>query len=323
MNIQKLSRIDLKLLVCLNVLLDELSVSRAAHRLCLSQSAVSKSLAKLRKQFDDPLFLRSSHGLKPTPKSLFLKPKLEALVGQLEAIAEPEIFCPNTSEHRFDIATVESVYPLIFPHFLPAVFKHGPKLSVSTHPWTEQTFKRLQMGELDLGITGKDIDINDAKLTLLPPDDIVELEIYRDKNLCAVKRDHPILSLNRWDLDTYLSLRHVQVRYEGNDRWLLDYRLADIGQQRDIAITVPDFNSAASLCSYTDFAFTAPSHFIHLAAKQMDLTILPLPFDLPPMAYTVFWHRDRANDPALTWLRDVICDKTLHFGTIAPQGEKE
>jgi len=309
MNLEKLVRIDLNLLVCLKVLIEELNVTRAAHRLCLSQSAVSKNLAKLRTQFDDPLFVRHSHGLKPTPKALFLRPKLDILINQLEQITQPEEFKPQTSSYRFQIAAVESVYPLILPHFLPAIFSQAPDVTISTHAWSDTTFKMLQRGELDLGITGKDIDINDAKLTMLPPNDICEHEIYRDSQMCLLRSDHPALN-GAWNLDNYLSFRHVQVRCDGNERWLLDYRLADIGKERDIAITVPDFNSAASLCSYTDFIFTAPSHFVKLASKQLNLTVLPLPMEFPPMAYTLFWHRDRENDPALTWLRQIINDKT-------------
>ncbi|PTO67001.1 LysR substrate-binding domain-containing protein [Vibrio splendidus] len=312
MNIEKLSRLDLNLLVCLQVLMEELSVTRTAHRLCLSQSAVSKSLAKLREQFNDPLFTRSAHGLRPTPKAVFLKPRLETLINQLDVLTQPETFIPNNSDHSFHIAAVESVYPLILPHFLPAIFRQAPKVNINTHAWTEQTFKKLQLGELDIGLTGKDIDINDARLTMLPPDDISEQEIYRDAQMCVLRRNHPALS-GKWDLGTYLAQRHVQVRCDGNDRWLLDYKLADLGHQRDIAISVPDFNSAASLCTYTDFVFTAPSHFTYLVAKQLDLVVVPLPMEFPPMAYTLFWHRDRENDPALTWLRDIIKEKTLHL----------
>lgn len=312
MNIEKLARLDLNLLVCLKVLIEELSVTRTASRLYLSQSAVSKSLAKLRQQFDDPLFIRTSHGLKATPKAMFLKPKLDMLVNHLELITQPEQFSPQTSQYRFHIAAVESVYPLILPHFLPAIFSQGPNLNISTHAWTERTFKQLQLGEIDLGITGKDIDINDAKLTMQPPEDICEQEIYRDTQMCVVRKNHPVLN-DPWGLEQYLSLRHVQVRCDGNDRWLLDYRLADIGHERDIAITVPDFNSAASLCTYTDFIFTAPSHFTHLVAKQMGLVVLPLPLEFPPMAYTLFWHKDRHSDPALSWLMQMIQTKTLHL----------
>ncbi|RJX68850.1 LysR family transcriptional regulator [Vibrio sinensis] len=309
MNIEKLARIDLNLLVCLKVLLEELNVTRTAHRLCLTQSAVSKSLAKLRIQFDDPLFSRHAHGLSPTPKALYLRPKLDVLINQLEQLTQPELFDPATSSIRFQIAAVESIYSLILPRFLPELFNQAPKVTLSTHAWSEQTFTQLQRGELDLGMTGKDIDINDAKLTLLPPSDICEQEIYQDIQMCLLRSNHPILKAP-WTLEHYLSARHVQVRCDGNDRWLLDYRLADLGKERDIAITVPDFNSAASLCCYTDFIFTGPSHFVHLAAKQLALTVLPLPMPFPPMAYTLFWHKDRENDPALAWLREMIQDKT-------------
>ena len=309
MNIEKLSRIDLNLLVCLNVLAEELNVTRAAHRLYLSQSAVSKNLAKLREQFDDPLFVRHAHGLKPTPKILSLKPKLDNLINHLEQITQPEKFSPDSSDYRFQIAAVESVYPLILPHFLPEIFKRAPSVTINTHSWAENTFNQILRGDIDLGITGKDIDINDAKLTMLPPSDISEKEIYRDNQMCLLRQNHPALS-NPWNLDSYLSQRHVQVRCDGNDRWLLDYRIADIGKERDIAIIVPDFNSAASLCSYTDFIFTAPSHFVQLSSRQLGLTTLPLPLDFPPMAYTLFWHRDRENDPAISWLRHIIQDKT-------------
>lgn len=309
MNLEKLVRLDLNLLICLKVLIEELNVTRAAHRLCLSQSAVSKSLAKLRTQFYDPLFVRNAHGLTPTPKALFLKPKLESLIHQLEQITQPEEFAPETSSYRFQIAAVESVYPLILPHFLPAIFSQAPGVTISTHAWSDTTFKMLQRGELDLGITGKDIDINDAKLTMYPPNDICEAEIYRDNQMCLMRNDHPVLQ-QPWNLDSYLAHRHVQVRCDGNERWLLDYRLADIGKERDIAIMVPDFNSAASLCSYTDFIFTAPSHFVKLASEQLNLTVRPLPMEFPPMAYTLFWHRDRENDLALTWLRQIIKEKT-------------
>lgn len=309
MHLENLSRLDLNLLICLKVLIEELNVTRAAHRLCLSQSAVSKNLAKLRVQFDDPLFVRHAHGLNPTPKALFLKPKLETLIHQIEQITQPETFIPESSTYRFQIAAVESVYPLILPHFLPAIFTQAPAVTISTHAWSESTFKMLQRGELDLGITGKDIDINDAKLTMLPPSDISETEIYRDSQMCLLRCEHPALKA-AWNLESFLAHRHVQVRCDGNDRWLLDYRLADIGKERDIAITVPDFNSAASLCTYTDFIFTAPSHFVRLASKQLGLAVLPLPIEFPPMAYTLFWHKDRENDPALNWLRQIIQDKT-------------
>lgn len=311
MSIEKLARMDLNLMVCLKVLIEEKSVTKTASKLCLSQSAVSKALSKLRIQFDDPLFIRNAHGITPTPKALFLKPKLDVLIKQLEQLTQPEQFSPAASNYRFQIAAVESVYSLIMPHFLPEIFKQAPGVTISTHTWSEETFKQIQKGEIDLGITGRAIDINDVRVTTLIPNDIYEREIYRDTQVCLLRKDHPVLA-EKWDLDKYLEQRHVQVRCDRSDKWLLDYHLADIGKERDIAITVPDFNGATSICTYTDFIFTAPCGFANLTSKQLDLTVLPLPFEFPPMAYTLFWHRDRENDPALVWIRQIIHDYINH-----------
>ncbi|QIA64613.1 LysR family transcriptional regulator [Vibrio astriarenae] len=308
----KTTRVDLNLLIQLDVLLEELNVTRAANRLCLSQSAVSKNLARLRLQFDDPLFIRTPQGLSPTPRALALKPRVRQMVYQLDQLNEPEHFEPKSSQHRFQLAAVESVYPLVLPYFMPDVFSHAPNINFSTHTWDSNTFKRILDGELDMGITGKDIDINDARLTMLAPSGIGEQEIYRDEQMCVVRSDHPVLK-QPWTLENYLSLRHVQVRCDGNDRWLLDYRLADRGLERDIAITVPDFNSAASLCTYSDLVFTAPAHFTKMVSHQLGLKLLPLPMRFPPMAYTLFWSKERESDPAINWLKKIIVEKTAHL----------
>ncbi|WP_317918018.1 LysR family transcriptional regulator [Vibrio sp. MACH09] len=313
MSIDKLARIDLNLLVCLKVLFEEENVTRAAEKLCLSQSAMSKSLAKLRVQFNDPLFTRTSHGLKPTSRAQAIKPKLNALVNQLSEIHGPDKFEPHLSNRRFNIALVESGYPLILPHFLPSLFVEAPNIKISTHIWDDSTFNKLKTGELDIGITGKDIQFSDAALTMHPPQGINEHVLYQDNQVCVVRKDHPVLQ-QEWDLPKYLSLRHVQVRCDGNEKWLLDFKLANLNLHRDVAITVPDFNSAASLCTYTDFVFTAPSHFSNLVAKHFDLVVLPLPLEFPPMAYTLFWHKDNQADPALDWLTKIIENRTLHLG---------
>lgn len=305
MKVEQLARIDLNLLVILKVLLDQQSVTKASEALCVSQSAVSKSLAKLRLLFEDPLFYRHSHGLKPTPKCRDLAPKLDKLLNHLEAITSEETFDPAIADHTYQIATVESAYPLIFPHVFPKVLNNAPSIKINTHSWDEFSFSKLLSGELDLGITGKDIyDINSMRSTTAP-DGIKELEIYRDQQMCVVRQGHPILN-KPWNLEAFLELRHVQVRCDGNDQWLLDHHLRDLGHTRNIALTVPDFNNAASLCSYTDLVFTAPSRFIELVSQRDALHVLPLPLEFPSMAYTLFWNESRESNPALNWLRRII-----------------
>lgn len=308
MSFEKLARLDLNLLVCLHVLLEECSVTLAAKRLHLSQSAVSKSLTRLREQFHDPLFLRSSHGLKPTPRAQALLPLLEQLLRDIEQLAAPVEFMPQSSDRHFKMALVESAYPLLLPQFLSEVFTKGPNIILDTQSWDPSTFSKLQRGEVDFGVTGKDLNPKDAMLTLMPPKDIVWQELHRDTQRCIVRKDHPLLD-QQWDQDNYLRQRHIQVRCDGSDRWLLDYKLADLGLKRDIAIYVPDFNSAASLCTHTDLVFTAPSHFANYIAAQLDLVVVPLPFELPAMAYTLFWHQHQEKDPGHSWLRQIIISR--------------
>lgn len=317
---EKLAKIDLNLLLTLHLLLEEKSVTRAAQRLCLSQSAVSKNLAKLREQFNDPLFSRTSYGLQPTAKARNLQEQLHTLLSHLESITEASNFDPKSSHYRFRLGLVESTYPLLLPHFMSYILNKAPNVMLDTHAWDTNTLKKLQSGEMDIGITGKDLDPKYANITMYTPEDICSKEIYRDSQMCLVRRNHPVLK-QEWTLDTYLQQRHVQVRCDGKDQWLLDYKLADRGLERSIGIIVPDFNSAASLCTHTDLVFTAPSHFIKLIAKQLNLVVLPLPTDLPQMTYTLFWHQQKENDAANCWLRNTIINhcKDLSISTIADE----
>ena len=305
---EKLSRLDLNLLVCLHVLITECSVTHAAKRLNLSQSAVSKSLTRLREQFNDPLFIRSAHGLVPTPRVRALQPSLEQLLRDIEHITAPPEFNPATSDRHFRMALVESAYPLFLPQFLGNIFSEGPNIILDTQAWEPNTFDKLHSGEIDFGITGKDLNPKDAMLTLMPPKGIVFQELCRDTQRCIVRKGHPVLS-QKWDQDNYLRQRHIQVRCGRDDRWLLDYKLAEHGLDRDIAMYVPDFNSAASLCTHTDLVFTAPSHFAGHIAAQLDLVVLPLPYPLPAMAYTLFWHQHQESEPGHTWLKNLIISR--------------
>jgi len=292
MSFDKLARLDLNLLVCLYILLDERSVTHAADRLNLSQSTISKSLHRLREQFDDPLFTRTAYGIKPTQYALDLAPQLEALLFNIEQLTAPKTFVPATSQRHFKMAVVENAYPLLLPEFLGHIFSEAPHLVIDNQNWDSETFERLRKGELDFGIIGKDFNPQDAMPTLIPPKGIHSHELCQDSQSCLVRKNHPLLK-QTWDQDNYLRQRHIQVRSLKNDLWLLDYKLAEKDLARDIAIYVPDFNNAANLCTRTDFVLTAPSHFTREMATQLDLVILPLPTILSPMVYTLYWHQNK------------------------------
>lgn len=318
LSLKRYTRLDLNLLVCLYVLLEECNVTHTARRLHLSQSAVSKNLARLREQLNDPLFIRISHGMKPTPRALELLPTLEKLFSEIDDFIVPTSFEPHSSNRHFKMALVDIVYTLFLPKFINDIFTEAPNITLDTQSWWKpNTFEKLKNGELDFGIFAKDIKPKDDLLTLNPPKGILSQELCRDTHQCVVRKNHPILRQDKreWNRDCYLEQRHIQVRCGLDDLWLLDYILAEKCLSRDIAIYVPDFNSAVNLCANTDFVLTAPSYFANEIAAKLDLVVLPLPIEIPSIAYTLFWSQHQEKDLGHRWLRQMIISRWRDFYT--------
>ncbi|PKH07586.1 LysR substrate-binding domain-containing protein [Moritella sp. Urea-trap-13] len=310
MNLDNLARIDLNLLVILQILLEEESVTRAANRLHLSQSALSKSLTRLRDTLDDPLFLRTAHGLKPTAHALQLKAQLPTILQGLYQISLPPSFEPAKSHRQFSFAMLESAYETLLPYYIGPILSQAPKLNLEIYGWNEKSLLDLQQGQIDFGITARELHPTaDFRLNNLP-DGIAHQRLFTDNQVCLVRSDHPMLaSINagQWDVETYLSMSHVQVRCEGNDWWLLDYQLAESGQHRHICATLPDFYGAASVCAHSDLVLTLPSCFVSHAQKLYDLVQLPLPIDFSSLVYVLLWHERNNDEPGHKWVRDIIC----------------
>ena len=310
MNLDNLAKIDLNLLVILQILLEEESVTRAANRLHLSQSALSKSLNRLRDTLGDPLFLRTAHGLKPTAHALQLKIQLPTILQGLYQISLPPSFTPENSHRQFSFAMLESAYATLLPYYIGPILSQAPKLNLEIYGWNEKSLLDLQQGQIDFGITARELHPTaDFRLNNLP-EGIAHQRLFTDNQVCLVRSDHPLLaSINagHWDVETYLSMSHVQVRCEGNDWWLLDYQLAESGQHRHICATLPDFYGAASVCAHSDLVFTLPSCFVPHAQKLYDLVQLPLPIDLSSLAYVLLWHERNNEEPGHQWVRDMIC----------------
>ncbi|WP_394129395.1 LysR family transcriptional regulator [Shewanella maritima] len=315
MHIDNLSRIDLNLLVILQVLFEEQSVTRAASRLHVSQSSLSKSLNRLRTTLDDPLFQRTAHGLKPTAHAIALGQQLPNLLQNLYQITQPPIFDPYNSHRNFSFSMVESAYETLLPLFIGSVLKQAPNLSLDTYLWNEKSLQDISLGQVDFGITGRDLSpLADARFDNMP-EGIEHQTLFKDNQVCLVRKHHPILdkiAQGDWDLTGYLSLFHVQVRCEGNNWWAIDYHLAESNHRRNISVTVPDFYGAASICAHTDLIYTLPSSFAKHASKLYPLEVVPLPFEFMPMAYVLLWHERNNQEPGHQWFRQIISQQIQH-----------
>ncbi|WP_298776097.1 LysR family transcriptional regulator [uncultured Shewanella sp.] len=310
MNLDNLARIDLNLLVILQILIEEQSVTRAANRLHLSQSSLSKSLNRLREALGDPLFIRTAHGLKPTAHTLHLSKKLPPLLQQIYQLTQAPQFVPTNSERHFSFAMVESAYDTLIPYFIGPLLNQAPNLKLDSYIWTEKSMQAIQQGQIDFGISGRDLHPKSNLQIQQLPEGIEHQTLFTDHQICLARKNHPILNIVRsgqWDLKHYLNMQHVQVRCEGNNWWMLDYHLADLGLRRNLSTTVSDFYGAASVCAHTDLIFTLPSSFACHAKKLYPLVELPLPLSFASMAYVLLWHTRNSEEPGHLWIKDTIC----------------
>ncbi|MGL4456697.1 MAG: LysR family transcriptional regulator [Plesiomonas sp.] len=308
MNLDRLSRLDLNLLVCLHVLLEESSVSRAAQRLHLSQSAVSKALARLREQLDDPLFFRTAHGLTPTYHAEQLAPALGNILHELHLLTRPPQFDPASSERHFNIVMLESAYQTLLPRFINSLLQSAPRLQLHTHLWSALSLQGLAEGQFDLAFTIRELyPSTDQQLNQLPAGLCFET-LLTDEHVCLLRAQHPVLQ-QPWDLTQYLAMQHVQARCEGREWWSLDYLLASRGLQRNMPISVPDFFGAVAICCHTDLIFTVPRCFADHVTAHYPLTTLPLPLQPPTVAYQMLWHERHEQDPAHRWLRTFLSNR--------------
>ena len=152
MDIRQLARIDLNLLVALQVLLEERNVSRAAERLFVSQSAMSKTLGRLRELLDDPLFTRSSRGILPTPRAERLSQPLALLLEDVQSVVAPQSFDPATYEGSFTIAVAEFIGVLLLPALMERLQRLAPQIRIKNVSRVEHQLDELAEGNLDLAV---------------------------------------------------------------------------------------------------------------------------------------------------------------------------
>ena len=298
---------DFNLLPLLEVLLEEQSVTAAAERLHLSQSAVSKQLNKLRESFDDQLFERTAHGLRPTPKAKQLGPEIRKILSQVSSLTRPSDFDPSMSHRRFRLELVETAYSLTYPRFMPKLLKQAPKITLDSHTWHSESMERLLRCDTDLGIACREWDERSLQHVNNLPDALRFVELTRDHSLAMVREGHPLLN-EEWNLSTFLKYRHLQVTFGGISHWLLDDVLKIKHLKRDIAVNLTDFNSAMQLCEQSDLILCSPAKYAKEMMGQFKLVTLPIPTEMVPGTYVLLWHKHFDLDPSHRWLRELIID---------------
>jgi len=295
--------IDLNLLRSLDMLLEELNVTRAAQRLGVSQPALSAQLVRLRALLGDPLLVAADggRGMVATARALALKPGLRAaLHGLEEVITERRGFAPAAAERTFTIAASDNSVVLLGAVVVSRVAAQaGPGVRIAFRQTDPALVPdKLERGEFDFFIAGDKLLAPEMKSVRLSHEDMVLVQ----------RRGHP-RGHQPVDLDAYCQLRHVLVSPSGGAfHGPIDDALARLGRRRDVVLSVQQFLLAASIVKDTDLVTALPRRLARTLSATLDAVALPIAttgFDLH-----LAWHARSAGDPACAWLKRLIVEAT-------------
>ncbi|MGI9370552.1 MAG: LysR family transcriptional regulator [Ruegeria sp.] len=280
--------LDGKVLRTFLTILEESSVSKAADRLGVTQSAISHTLAKLRQVLGDPLFVRSGQGLIPTERALSLQDPVQAVLDGMRALTQERPFDPLAEEIAIQIATNDLPRELIFPDLLRRARSDGV---------------RLQLEFIPSGVPDPAILRNDRcqlMLTPLPPDgpDIFQKRLMTSPLMVFYdgdRREPPR------DWQSYCLSDHVEVRFVDGRNARAVMRGVDQSQIKPATVTLPHFNAIPSFVKGSDLISTDTE--LMKKGPLATLDCASLPFDCEPVSIYMVWHQRSTNDPAHRWLR--------------------
>jgi len=292
-----MARPDLNLLVTLDVLLAEGSVARAARRLRLSPSAMSRALARLREATGDPLLVRAGRGLVPSPRAIELRERVGQLVHDAEAVLRPAAALQlGRLDRTFTLRTSEGFVENFGAGLLARVSAEAPGVRLRFVPKLDKDSAPLRDGTVDLetGVVGKTTGPEVRAQTL-----------FRDRFIAVVRTGHP-LGEGEITPARYAAARHVHVSRRGSDKGPVDEALAPLGLQREIATTVGGFSAALALARASDLVATVPER--HTGDLRAGMRSFALPLPVPPITVSLLWHPRMDGDPAHRWLRGCVRD---------------
>jgi DNA-binding transcriptional LysR family regulator len=293
-------RLDLNLLPIAVVLYEERSVGKAATRLGMSQPAVSSALARLRNAFDDPLFVRTAHGMEPTPRAqALITPARDVLARVDRDVLSGMAFNPATANATVAIALSDVGEMVFLPRILETLQQLAPQASVrSVSLPPSQLREGMEKGEVDLAV---------GYFPDLEKSNFFQQRLFTHHFCCLMRADHPVTN-KRLSLKQFLDLRHVAVHAEGRSQELFERFLLRKKLRRKIVLVTPHFMSLPMIIAKSDLVATVP-HAIGMFFSRPSAnikTVLPPFLDLPQIVVKQHWHRKSHYDARNQWLRGVM-----------------
>lgn len=289
--------IDLNLLLAFDAIFEEQNITRAAGRLNITQPAMSNSLNRLRDVLNDPLFVRTSHGMRPTPRARQLSGPIRNVLDQVRDILRDQwVFEYSTAEKTFKIAMSDYSEMILLPRLSSWLQHVAPGIDIEVVPLLEETLPRdLQNNKIDLAI---------GFLPYLESGFYCQ-RVILERFVSVIRNDHPSIR-SEVTMEEYVSYLHVAVGYRGPKGTAIDQALDKLGQKRRVAVRVHNFGTIPPIINRTEFMGDLPLRMAQQSNQMLGLKIIQLPFDVEDTVINQFWHERVNNDPAHQWLRRAI-----------------
>lgn len=288
-------KLDLNLFVVYESIYEKRNLTRVAEALSITQPAVSNALARMRRAFNDPLFVSTPSGMVPTPLAENIIGRVREALQLLEAsVSEGDVFVPATSRRTFRLSMPDLTEAILLPALGEVLQQQAPSMSIESYftPRSDVS-SALATRKIDFAIDVPVID--DPQLHQVP--------LGSDRYACMLRHDHPSAG-NTLSIDDYLALGHIQVSSRRQGSGLVDAELKKLGKERQIQMRVQHYMVAPLVALRTNLALTAPIQLL----QRHEARILELPFQLPKLEWHLYWHRSSEQDQASIWLRGKIID---------------
>lgn len=303
-------RIDLNLLVALDILLAERNVTRAAERLHITQSAASGVLARLRDYFEDPLLVQVGRDMRLTPLAESLVDQVRDIIVRIDSAMEsrPE-FDPAEANRHFVIIASDYVSRVLMADVLQRMSVLAPRLTFEIRPTSPMMVRDVEQGRVDLLVTPAHLVSADHPHTPL----------FDDTYTVVAWDQNPICDAGL-TLDAYYSAGHVAYRVgrRGNP-WFEEWYANQYPEPRRVEVITHDFNLIARFVIGTNRLATVQTRLAAQLEESMPVRVLPLPMDAPRLVEVLQWHKYRDSDPGCTWLREQIIDTARQLPAIDDQ----
>jgi len=300
----RFNKLDLNLLVALDVLLKERSVTRAAETLNLSASAVSNSLARLREYFDDELLVQIGRKMEITPRAASLQEAVRDVLLRIDStIAAPPAFDPQASDRMFRIFASDYTQVVLGPPMMALAAQQRAAVRLEFAPQVNEPHRYLERGEADLLVipTG-----------FMSPDHPREV-LYRENFVCMVWRGGK-LTQGELSFERYVAAEHVVMQPAGGRADAFEgWFLKRFGITRRVAVLTYSFITLPALLVGTDRVATVHERVAKRFVGAWPLEIRPTPMKFDPMEQAMQWHKFRTNDPGLSWLRGLLAEAALRI----------